>query len=138
MAQYRDARTRENAMYYINSDLDYIRTDETRFWSSGAENLSDTLTPFGLALSGEDVVVEIGCGMGRMTRAIAAQASRVIGVDVSPEMIELGRRELQNLPNVELMVGSGCDLAGIGDNVADVAYSFVVFQHIPEPAITCS
>lgn len=136
MAAYWDSKARENAMYYIHSDLDYTRTDESRFWASGPDNLDRTLEPFDVMIGPDDDVVEIGCGIGRITRAIAMRASHVTGVDVSAEMVERARVALRDLDNVSLLVGSGGDLAGMQDASADVVYSFIVFQHIPDPAVT--
>jgi len=138
MRAFWDRKARENAMYYIQNVLDYTKTDEESFWASGPEALDRTLAPFDLKVGPDDEVVEIGCGIGRMTRALASRAGHVVGVDVSGEMVERGREALADLDNVELMVGSGTDLGGIADSSADVVYSFIVFQHIPDPAITCS
>jgi ubiquinone/menaquinone biosynthesis C-methylase UbiE len=138
MRRYWDSKARENAMYYIHSTLDYSRPDAASFWASGGENLDATLAPFGVSIGPEDRVVEIGCGIGRMTRAIATRSKHVIGVDVSTEMVERARESLADLDNVELMVGDGRDLGTLADSSADIVYSFIVFQHIPDPAITCS
>jgi SAM-dependent methyltransferase len=138
MRAFWDAKARENAMWFIHSDLDYANPDEAEFWSSGRDNLDRTLSPFGLTLQPADTVVEIGCGIGRMTRALAERAGHVVGIDVSAEMIEQGRRALADLDNVELLVGSGTDLTGVPDKSATVVFSFIVFQHIPDPEITCS
>jgi SAM-dependent methyltransferase len=124
-------------MFFIHNVLEYGDPDETSFWSSGPENLDATLAPFGRAIGSGDRVVEIGCGIGRMTRALAGRAAHVTGIDVSAEMIERARVALADLENVELLVGNGRDLAGVPDAGADVVYSFIVFQHIPDPSITC-
>src|SRR5919204_5371673 len=52
------------------------------------------------------VCVEVGCGPGRQTRYLAQRFDRVIGVDVSPRMIEFARDEA-SAPNVEYRVVSG-------------------------------
>jgi SAM-dependent methyltransferase len=137
MRDYWDAKARENAMYFIHSTLDYSDTDETEFWASGPDTLDKTLEPFGRTILPSDQVVEIGCGIGRLTRALAQRAGRVVGIDVSKEMIERARIALADLANVDLLVGNGSDLAGVADASMDVAYSFIVFQHIPDPAVTC-
>ncbi|MDA8071296.1 MAG: class I SAM-dependent methyltransferase [Actinomycetota bacterium] len=137
MRDYWDAKARENAMFYIHSELDYAHSDPEAFWRSGEENLERTLGLFDDHVLPGDDVVEIGCGMGRMTRPLALRAGKVIGVDVSEEMVRRAREALADLTNVTLFVGSGIDLAGIPDASADVVYSFIVFQHIPDPAITC-
>ncbi len=47
-----------------------------------------------LDLRGDETVLDIGCGDGKVTAAIAAQLpnGRVVGIDSSPEMIELAVR----------------------------------------------
>ncbi len=137
MAAYWDAKARENAMFYIHSVLDYADTDAEAFWASGVDNLDRTLGLFDLRIAPTDTVVEIGCGIGRITRPLAERAERVVALDVSAEMVRRATSALADLSNVELVVGNGCDLTGIPDASADVVYSFIVFQHIPDPAITC-
>jgi SAM-dependent methyltransferase len=137
MRAYWDAKARENAMYFIHSTLDYARTDEAEFWASGPDNLDRTLVPFSRTIGPSDRVIEIGCGIGRLTRAIADRAAHVVGVDVSSEMVDRAREELAGVENVELLVGNGLDLSGVEDASMDVAYSFIVFQHIPDPQVTC-
>ena len=137
MRAFWDAKARENAMYFIHNQLEYTDVDEEEFWRSGQENLDRTLAPFGVTVGSGDEILEIGCGIGRMTRALAARGRHVTGVDVSVEMIEQGRAALADLDNVELHVGNGRDLSEIADASIDVVYSFIVFQHIPDPEVTC-
>ena len=137
MRTYWDARARENAMFFIHTELDYRETNPAEFWASGIRNLDTTLAVHGLAISPTDRVLEIGCGMGRITRPLAERAQYVIGLDVSKEMIDRASQALSDLANVDLRVGNGLDLTGVDDASLDVVYSFIVFQHIPDPAITC-
>jgi SAM-dependent methyltransferase len=83
-----------------------------------------------------DSVVDIGCGVGRFTRAFANRAADVRGNDVSPRMLELARQYNGDLHNVDWIDGDGQSLTGIPDASADVCFSHVVFQHIPDPEIT--
>jgi len=137
MRSFWDAKARENAMYYIHTQLSYSQTDEREFWLSGRENLDRTLEPFGLTISPGDQVVEIGCGIGRITKAIGERASSVVGIDVSEEMVKRGREALADFENIKILLGNGRNLDVVDDASADVVYSFIVFQHIPDPAITC-
>ena len=95
-----------------------------------------TLELLGAELRPTDHVVEIGCGLGRMTRALAARAGGVTAIDVSPEMLERAQRLNPNLSTVAWTAGDGTTLAGIPDASADACMSHVVFQHIPDPAVT--
>jgi SAM-dependent methyltransferase len=45
-------------------------------------------------------VVDVGCGNGRHTRALAASFPRAVGVDVSSHAIERAREESKGLPSV--------------------------------------
>ncbi|MFY9614735.1 MAG: class I SAM-dependent methyltransferase [Candidatus Dormiibacterota bacterium] len=137
MREFWDARARENAMWFIHSCLDYNRVDEKRFWKSGEEDLDRTLSLVNAAFRGDERVLEIGCGIGRITRAIAARTAVAIGVDVSSEMVERGRQAMQDVANARLVLGNGRDLAEFGDADFDACYSFIVFQHIPDPEVTC-
>jgi ubiquinone/menaquinone biosynthesis C-methylase UbiE len=138
MRAFWDAKAKENALYFIHSELDYNAVDEEAFWASGRENLDKSLDLFGASIEPADRVLEIGCGIGRMTRAIAERAGSVTGIDVSSEMVDRARRALSDLANVEFILGNGRDLGGVADGTFDVVYSFIVFQHIPDPAITCN
>src|SRR3954465_420863 len=50
--------------------------------------------------------VEVGCGPGRMTAALAERFDRVVAVDVSPAMVERARASVPD-PNVVFRVVSG-------------------------------
>lgn len=56
----------------------------------------------GLAPAREDVVVEIGAGLGALTVPLAARAGRVIAVERDPDMIAVLQAELGHAANVEL------------------------------------
>lgn len=45
-------------------------------------------------------VLEIGCGKGRLSRALAKHAQAVVGIDLSNEMLKIARAESQQLNNV--------------------------------------
>ena len=76
------------------------------------------------------VAVEIGCGLGRNTLAMADHFEHVIGLDISSEMLE---RAAQVAPHerVTFVLGDGASLAQIRDATADFVLTFTVFQHIP-------
>jgi SAM-dependent methyltransferase len=129
-----DERARSNAMHYVASARkDW---DEEDFFESGRESVEETISgDLDLIRQGRPAsqmrMLEIGCGIGRMTRHLAELFGEVHAVDVSGEMIAKARENLADLENVHLYETSGTDLAPFDDEYFDFAYSFIVFQHIP-------
>jgi SAM-dependent methyltransferase len=131
-----DERAREHALFFVDNRLDYRSPDLESFWAGGEEALDGMLRAVGAAIGADDCVVDIGCGVGRLTRVLANRARRVIAVDVSAEMLARAAELNPVLANVDWMHGDGLGLPGIADDSVDACVSHVVFQHIPDPAIT--
>jgi len=53
----------------------------------------------------EDVVLEIGAGLGFLTRFLSQRCKGIIAVEVDPNLIRVLRKQLDNLPNVDLIEG---------------------------------
>ncbi len=133
-----DERAARDAECFVYSrDLS---ADESDFEASGRLNYEQLVRPFlPVLLRGRSPkscrLLEIGCGVGRMTRWFAQEFQEVHGVDISADMVRLARARLRDCPNVVLHVGSGMDLAGLPDRYFDLAFSYIVFQHIPSRAV---
>jgi SAM-dependent methyltransferase len=133
-----DRRARENYRYYIvNSQKDWS-ADE--FTQSGEESVARYVdTDMGNVCNGKQPeamrVLDFGCGAGRVTRALAKRFGKVVGVDISNEMLLRARRELADVPNVEFHQSDGAELTVLGDALFDFAFAFSVFHHIPDKAI---
>lgn len=129
-----DERARENARYYVNTEREDW-TDEDFFASGERTVAEEILTDMINICQGKDPremrVLEIGCGAGRVTRALARLFGTVYGVDISGEMIAQAQRALADYPNAHLYQNSGADLAVLGEVEIDFAFSSIVFQHIP-------
>ena len=138
MRRFWDRRARENAWYFINNTLSYANPDLERFWASGERDVDEILGKLDVELAPSDHVVEIGCGAGRMSRAIARRVARVTALDVSPRMLEIAREQNPTLHNVDWVLGDGMTLAGVPDASADGCISYVVLQHIPDPEVILS
>jgi SAM-dependent methyltransferase len=136
MGEFWDRRAGEDPYYFVHSEQEYGRPDMEAFWGSGEEALSRLLSALGVELRQTDTVVEIGCGVGRVTRAIAARAGRILALDVSERMLELAREHNPELANVEWVHGDGASLRPVADGAADAVISHVVFQHIPDSAVS--
>src|SRR6266852_6055818 len=138
MRQEWDGRARENAHHYIANCKDSWSEEE--FYLSGEQTLrEEILTDMGNICQGADPkqmrVLEIGCGAGRITRALSALFGEVHAVDVSGEMVGKARAALVDRPNAFVYQNNGKDLSVLGDRVFDFAFSTIVFQHIPSYAV---
>ncbi|MCS7042460.1 MAG: class I SAM-dependent methyltransferase [Bryobacteraceae bacterium] len=138
MRQDWDERARENARFYVNTE----KTDWTdeEFFESGRRTVrEEILTDMINICQGRDPkqmkVIEIGCGAGRVTRALAEIFGEVHGVDVSGEMVALAREALRDMPNAHVYQNNGMDLDVIPPGEYDFAFSSIVFQHIPSREI---
>lgn len=78
-------------------------------------------------------VVEVGCGTGALSEAaLAAGASRHIGVDLSRAYVHEARRRLDG-PRAGFLVSSALALP-LREGSADAALSGLVLNFVPEPA----
>jgi SAM-dependent methyltransferase len=129
-----DRRARENARHYVATGREDW-TDEEFFQSGELAVEHEILNDMINICQGKDPkqmnVLEIGCGAGRITRALAKLFGQVYAVDVSGEMIALARRALRDFPNAHVYQNNGVDLSVLGDVQIDFAFSEIVFQHIP-------
>jgi ubiquinone/menaquinone biosynthesis C-methylase UbiE len=77
------------------------------------------------------VALDFGCGVGRLTRALASRYDEVIGVDISPSMIAQARRLHAHLSNVRFVENAQKHLHFLADASVDLVYSVITLHHIP-------
>ena len=80
------------------------------------------------SVSGLDVL-DAGCGTGYLTVKLAGEGARVVGVDFSPEMIELAKRRA---PQLDFRVDSCCRLDTFSDSSFDLLISNYVLMDLPD------
>ena len=136
-----DERARENARYYVATGKNDWTDDE--FFQSGERTVAEEiLTDMINICQGKDPklmkVLEIGCGAGRVTRALAGVFGEVHAVDVSGEMVERAKTALADRPNAFVYRNNGKDLSVIPGEGYDFAFSTIVFQHIPSREVIYS
>ena len=133
-----DQRAKKNARHYVESSREHW-TDED-FFRSGEQTVAEEIhTDMYNVCQGKQPgamrVLEIGCGAGRVTRALAKMFGEVHAVDVSGEMVQAARRALADFRNVFLYQNNGKDLRVVPEVEFDFAFSTIVFQHIPSRAV---
>jgi len=74
--------------------------------------------------------LDFGCGVGRLTVALARRTEETVGVDISPAMLAEAARnaELAGLTNVRVVASD--DRLSQVPGTFDLVHSFIVFQHI--------
>src|SRR4051812_33438003 len=102
-----DERARENAMYYIVTNA---ADSEEQFRESADANMRALFSHVWPLLSKTDSVLEIGCGIGRLLVPMAEKFERVLGCDVSPEMIRLAADYLKNESKISVWANDGLSL----------------------------
>lgn len=141
MAHDWDARAKENARYYVATGREDWTDEE--FFASGERALSEQILNDMINIcQGRDPkqmrVIEIGCGAGRITRALSGLFGEVHGVDVSGEMVAQARQALADRPNAFVYQNNGKDLSVLPPGPYDFAFSMIVFQHIPSREVIYS
>ncbi len=134
-----NARAVENSEHYVQNA--HEQWDEREFFRSGEINVANEIMPDMLRICGGSRspldlnVLEIGCGVGRMTRMLARIFGEVTALDISSEMLAKAKENLRGRENVRLALGDGYSLAGMESERFDFAFSFIVFQHIPSLSV---
>lgn len=96
----------------------------------------DRLRGWGL-LRPDMAVLDIGCGIGRIERALAPLVAAITAIDVSPAMIGEARRRCRGLANVDFACCDGRDLAALAGRHFGLVLAVDAFPYlvVADPAI---
>jgi SAM-dependent methyltransferase len=120
-----EVRARADARFYIFP----AASTESDFEASGRRDL-DEIVLKGISLPADAVAVEIGCGIGRLAKALSSRVRKIYACDLSGEMLARAGEYCAGADNIEFIRVDG-DLAPLPSGVADLVYSHLVFQHVP-------
>lgn len=132
--QYWELHAQSDPMWAVLSDPSRHgrRWDLDEFFETGRREIS--LLMFQLEslhlCPHRDRAVDFGCGIGRLTQALAAEFRHVIGVDVAPTMIRIAERLNKFGSGVTYSVNQRPDLSFIPSASVDFVYSDIVLQHL--------
>ena len=81
----------------------------------------------------DGVALDFGCGVGRLSSALADRMGRVAGIDISEPMLRTARDVIPSsaAPRVSLILSSSPRIP-LADGSVDLVYSSLVLQHMPE------
>ena len=80
-------------------------------------------------------VLDLGCGIGRMTSLLTPHFDEVFGVDVSEHMINTARSIHSKVNNLHFATNSGADLSAFETESIDVVCSYSVLAHLPSDVV---
>ncbi len=109
------------------------------FFASGVAHVNKALAvlknSYGFVPTG--TALDFGCGVGRITRALAPHFEKVVGLDIAPGMLEEARKDAltSGVTNIEYDSSLNDERLrpGLRPETYDFAHSYIVLQHIPTP-----
>ncbi len=116
----------------------FDRWSQTYEHGRGAGRLQDVQKAAlaALALSRDDVLLDMACGTGAAVRQAAPSVRRAVGFDLSQAMIEQARRLAAGLDNVEFRVGDVTGPLPFADGEFSALVCTTAFHHFPRPLDT--
>src|SRR5580698_1266253 len=105
-----DRRALENARYYVATGKQEWSDEE--FFASGEQEVREQIfSDLANICQGRDPremkVLEIGCGAGRMTRALAQFFGSVYAVDISLHMVKQAKAAVSEFRNAHIFCNNG-------------------------------
>lgn len=131
-----DGLAQADPFWAVCSDPERRQGKWTReeFFATGRheiERVLECVHSLGLAIDRGAPALDFGCGVGRLTRALAAYFLECHGVDISPTMVHLAQEFNQGSPQCKFLVNEGRDLRLFECGYFGFVYSSIVLQHIP-------
>jgi SAM-dependent methyltransferase len=135
-----EAKAKENPLFAVMTTVDMVNagnsnfTDEhlDQFFKKGKILFTKHVLPI-IQLSGfskeESLIIEYGCGAGRILNAVVENDFSCAGIDISPTMLGHCRKLVPAVKSLHLCAPA-TGKTDLPDGVASVVYSYAVLQHI--------
>lgn len=108
------------------------RWDLDEFFATGDDEIAELLRrldELGLPAARRRAL-DFGCGVGRLTQALAAHFDEVVGVDIAASMLGEAERLNRRGDRVRWVHNPASDLSVLGDDRFDCIYTSYVLQHM--------
>jgi SAM-dependent methyltransferase len=122
----------EDAFRAVLTSGGHVPWDAETFFRTGVEEISGVmarLKALGLAPGGARAL-DFGCGLGRLTQALASHFDRVDGVDISEGMLAQARARNPFGDRLAFHLNGRDDLTLFADGTFDLVYSNITLQHM--------
>jgi len=118
--KYYDTLASDYDTRFSNPQLDYMRTVENAV-------LQENLVDF------RGLILDVGCGTGEQTLALAKDGFSVIGLDISAEMIRIAKKKSDEAGLLIPFIIASADALPFKENSISMLTSmFGAYSHIPE------
>ena len=127
--------TAHDAALRVGYDREADKYDERRYEAAEGKLFSAlelTVLRSWLPLGAGTTILDVPAGTGRLSIALADSGAKVVGADISANMLKVAASKRQGAPQarVHFMQGSGAQLP-FADNTFDAVVSFKFFHLIP-------
>ncbi|MCP4270016.1 MAG: class I SAM-dependent methyltransferase [Candidatus Brocadiaceae bacterium] len=92
-----------NMALILFSEFEGDKINEQLFWDRGKEVAEGFLAHLKLGNTSSQEMVELGCGLGRMTHSFAKFFDKVHAFDISSKMLERAKAKWKHLSNIEFV-----------------------------------
>jgi ubiquinone/menaquinone biosynthesis C-methylase UbiE len=114
------------------------RWNPEEFFATGKQEIDkvlEHLRRLEIPLDRAAPALDFGCGVGRLTRALADYFPECWGVDISPTMIRLAEEFHKDHGRCHFYLNQTADLPMFRDGFFGFIYTSIVFQHIEEKIV---
>lgn len=122
--------TTDEVKNYYDGFLGHLKYDHIRENPRHARIKKD----LGGIIKKEMNVLDLGCGTGITTKYIAELGAKVIGIDISPKLIQFAKRNSDH-QNIEYRIGDITDFT-LDKKYFDVICLIDIMEHIPRAGIS--
>jgi SAM-dependent methyltransferase len=127
---WEDLRSK-SALAGITLDEDINPRDFETYGNRLAERQLSIIEDHGLTATSSSRILDLGCGIGRISRPFSDRFSEVVGVDINAEILAVAKEYIGEKNNVSLIENDGRTIP-FQDNHFDYVYCGGVLQHIPD------
>ncbi len=127
---------------FSQSELDKFNELAHRWWDpEGPQKALHALNPARLGYVAERVtlpgarVLDVGCGGGLLSEALAREGAKVIAIDLAPDLLKIAKLHgLESYVQVDYRLTSIEVLAAAEPNRYDAITCMEMLEHVPDPA----
>ncbi len=109
----------------LDAHPDWLRANEFHHYAS-LRDVKKLLSPVH-----KKVILDYGCGIGRLCIPLTNEAAFIFGVDTNAQAIELAIKKATDIPNIRFMtIKQPEDVSIVIDNKIDVVFTYGVLCHM--------